>query len=80
MTDSMVTYQSRNSKPEHAWLGYIHTEAGRLNMAFFGSTEDGVKAEMKIFWAKDKAIREENRKKRAEAAETRAAKKQSEAA
>ena len=84
MTDHLTTYFSRNSKPEQSWLGYIHLkEVGRLNMAFFGSTEDEVKAKMKEFYAKDKAERDANRARREEnrkAAAERAAKKKVDAA
>lgn len=83
MSDRLITYRSLNSAPEHQWLGYIHTEAGRLNMAFFGETEEAVKAEMRKFWAKDKEVRDANRKRRDEvkaAAAAKAAKKQDEAA
>lgn len=83
MSDRLITYRSLNSAPEHQWLGYIHTEAGRLNMAFFGETEEAVKAEMRKFWAKDKAEREANRRKRdaaKAAAADKAAMKKGEAA
>lgn len=83
MTDKMITYRSANAPANQEWLGYIHTEAGRLNMAFFAATEDEVKEEMREFWAKDKAEREENRKKKEDAriaAEAKAAAKKAEAA
>lgn len=74
MTDTLVTYQSKNSKPEHAWLGFIHLGGNRLDITFFGPTEEGVKAKMKEFYAKDKEVREANRAKKAAAAEAKAAK------
>ena len=78
MTDTLVTYHSLNSRPEHQWLGYINFNGKRLNVTFFGETEDDVKAKMKEFYAKDKTVRDANRARRArqkEAAVARADRK-----
>lgn len=75
MTDKLITYFSKNAPTGQEWLGYIHMIEGRLNMAFFASTEEEVKKKMREFWAKDKAERDANRAKRKAAAEARAAKK-----
>lgn len=83
MTDTLVTYHSTNSPADKQWLGYIWTEAGKLDISFFAPTEEEVKDRMREFWAKDREVRDANRKKKEEAkiaAAAKAEKKQSEAA
>lgn len=61
MTDTLVTYHSINSRPEHQWQGYIHLDGRRLDVSFFGETEEQVKEKMRAFYAKDKQVRDANR-------------------
>jgi hypothetical protein len=79
----MLTYRSQNASPDRQWLGYIYFyDTGRLAVTFFGSAEDEVKAKMREFYAKDKAVRDANRKRREEqrvAASKRAKRKTEEA-
>lgn len=65
MTDSMCTWFSRNSPADQQWLGYVYLDGNRLPITCFGTTEEGVKKKMRELYAKDKAVRDANRAKRA---------------
>lgn len=58
--ETYATYRSENAPEGQQWLAYIHTGAGRLNMAFFATDEAGAVAKAKAFWDQDRAEREAN--------------------
>lgn len=57
MSNRIVTYFSKNSKPEHQWMGFVETIDGRLGIWFPASTEEEAKSKVKAFWAREKAKR-----------------------
>lgn len=63
MTDKMVTYFSKNAPTGREWMGFIYLDGNRLDIYFTAPTEEEVKAKMKEFYAKDKAVRDANRAK-----------------
>lgn len=67
MSDTIATYRSLNAPEAHAWVGFIYINGKRLNIIFTADSEEEVKAKIKEFWARDKAKRDANRAKRAEA-------------
>jgi len=47
----IITYHSKNAKPEWSWVGYIVlTNGDYLGIMFRDSTEDAVRAKAEQFW------------------------------
>lgn len=54
MSASIVTYFSKNSDPDQAWMAFIETKRGRIGVHFTANTEEAVKEKVRRFWRSEK--------------------------